>query len=159
MLIVEHDMGLIMRVSDVIHVLDRGKLIATGTPVEVQADPLVRKAYLGEEDEAEDEDETRRAPTATSVIPAAEPAPESARLVLMAPILELIDVHAAYGRIEVLRGVDLSVPRGAVVALLGAERRREDDAAEGDSAALLRGHLGRRPSRRRRTSATPPRTR
>src|SRR3954462_5332063 len=36
------------------------------------------------------------------------------------PILELIDVHAAYGRIEVLRGVDLSVPRGAVVALLGA---------------------------------------
>jgi branched-chain amino acid transport system ATP-binding protein len=36
------------------------------------------------------------------------------------PILELIDVHAAYGRIEVLRGVDLTVPRGAVVALLGA---------------------------------------
>jgi branched-chain amino acid transport system ATP-binding protein len=37
-----------------------------------------------------------------------------------APILELIDVHAAYGRIEVLRGVDLVVPRGAVMALLGA---------------------------------------
>jgi branched-chain amino acid transport system ATP-binding protein len=36
------------------------------------------------------------------------------------PILELIDVHAAYGRIEVLRGVDLTVPRGAVMALLGA---------------------------------------
>jgi branched-chain amino acid transport system ATP-binding protein len=36
-----------------------------------------------------------------------------------APILELIDVHAAYGRIAVLRGVDLMVPRGAVVALLG----------------------------------------
>jgi branched-chain amino acid transport system ATP-binding protein len=36
------------------------------------------------------------------------------------PILELIDVHAAYGRIEVLRGVDLVVPRGAVLALLGA---------------------------------------
>ena len=36
------------------------------------------------------------------------------------PILELVDVHAAYGRIEVLRGVDLVVPRGAVVALLGA---------------------------------------
>jgi branched-chain amino acid transport system ATP-binding protein len=35
------------------------------------------------------------------------------------PILELIDVRAAYGRIEVLRGVDLVVPRGAVVALLG----------------------------------------
>lgn len=36
------------------------------------------------------------------------------------PILELIGVRAAYGRIEVLRGVDLTVPRGAVVALLGA---------------------------------------
>jgi branched-chain amino acid transport system ATP-binding protein len=35
------------------------------------------------------------------------------------PILEVVDLHAAYGRIEVLRGVDLSVPRGAVMALLG----------------------------------------
>jgi branched-chain amino acid transport system ATP-binding protein len=36
-----------------------------------------------------------------------------------APILEVMDIHAAYGRIEVLRGVDLVVPRGTVVALLG----------------------------------------
>ncbi len=35
------------------------------------------------------------------------------------PILEVCDLHAAYGRIEVLRGVDLVVPKGAVVALLG----------------------------------------
>ena len=35
------------------------------------------------------------------------------------PILEVCDLHAAYGRIEVLRGVDLAVPKGAVVALLG----------------------------------------
>ncbi len=35
------------------------------------------------------------------------------------PILEVVDLHAAYGRIEVLRGVDLSVPKGAVMALLG----------------------------------------
>ena len=34
-------------------------------------------------------------------------------------ILEFLDLHAAYGRIEVLRGVDLTVPKGAVVALLG----------------------------------------
>ncbi len=34
-------------------------------------------------------------------------------------MLEVIDLHAAYGRIEVLRGVDLRVPKGAVVALLG----------------------------------------
>ena len=36
-----------------------------------------------------------------------------------APILELDAVHAAYGRIEVLRGVSLTIPRGSVVALLG----------------------------------------
>ena len=35
------------------------------------------------------------------------------------PILEVVDLHAAYGRIEVLRGVDLSIPKGAVLALLG----------------------------------------
>jgi branched-chain amino acid transport system ATP-binding protein len=35
------------------------------------------------------------------------------------PILEVMDLRAAYGRIEVLRGVDLTVPKGAVVALLG----------------------------------------
>lgn len=35
------------------------------------------------------------------------------------PILEIVDLHAAYGRIEVLRGVNLTVPKGAVMALLG----------------------------------------
>jgi branched-chain amino acid transport system ATP-binding protein len=35
------------------------------------------------------------------------------------PILEVLDLRAAYGRIEVLRGVDLAVPKGAVMALLG----------------------------------------
>ena len=70
-LIVEHDMGLIMRVSDVIHVLDRGKLIASGTPTEVQADPLVRKAYLGEEDGSESDDEPAGTDS-TLVMPAAD---------------------------------------------------------------------------------------
>jgi branched-chain amino acid transport system ATP-binding protein len=35
------------------------------------------------------------------------------------PILEVMDLHASYGRIEVLRGVNLLIPSGAVVALLG----------------------------------------
>ena len=38
---------------------------------------------------------------------------------MSAPALELIDIHAAYGRIEVLRGVNLVVPEGSVFALLG----------------------------------------
>ena len=44
---------------------------------------------------------------------------EAAAEALEEPILQLAGVRAAYGRIEVLHGVDLVVPRGKVVALLG----------------------------------------
>jgi branched-chain amino acid transport system ATP-binding protein len=47
-ILVEHDLGLIKRVSQRIYVLDAGKVIAVGAPDEVFSDPLVRKAYMGE---------------------------------------------------------------------------------------------------------------
>lgn len=47
-LLIEHHMSLVMDVSDYITVIDHGTKIGEGSPAEVSADPVVRKAYLGE---------------------------------------------------------------------------------------------------------------
>jgi branched-chain amino acid transport system ATP-binding protein len=106
-LLVEHDMSFVMGTCERIHVLDFGRIISVGTPTEVQGDDTVRAAYLGEGEEHE-----RTAPAAASrdgggTGPAGPPA------------LELSDVRAGYGTIEVLHGVSLTLPTGSVFALLG----------------------------------------
>ncbi|WP_017571063.1 ABC transporter ATP-binding protein [Nocardiopsis halotolerans] len=69
--LVEHHMDLVMRVCDHIVVLNFGRVISTGTPAQIQADPLVAQAYLGTSDDGAADP----APTAAPA-PAADSAPD-----------------------------------------------------------------------------------
>ena len=120
---VEHDMDLVMSVCDEIHVLDFGSIIASGPPSMIRNDPAVQLAYLGYSDTELAEGElgeldAHRHPRGRDD-PADPGGLGSRRWTMSIPILEVVDLHAAYGRIEVLRGVNLTVPKGAVMALLG----------------------------------------
>ena len=100
-LLVEHDMGIVMGISQQVVVLDAGTPIAAGTPAEVQQDPAVRKAYLGGDQR----------------VAARRTAQEGAAAL---PLLDVGRLEAGYGAEPVLKNIDLRVNAGELVAVLGA---------------------------------------
>jgi ABC-type branched-subunit amino acid transport system ATPase component len=64
LLVVEHDMPLIMSLSDRVYCLEAGKVIAVGRPEEVRNDPLVVASYLGTDERAIERSDARPRPVA-----------------------------------------------------------------------------------------------
>jgi branched-chain amino acid transport system ATP-binding protein len=100
-ILVEHDMALVMGLSDHVVVLDAGRPIAAGTPESVRQERKVRDAYLGAGE--------------VTMRPRAAPLPAQPARVLAAEAL-----RAGYGGLPVLDGISFEVAEGELVTLLGA---------------------------------------
>jgi len=100
-ILVEHDMDLVMGVSNYVVVLDAGAKIAEGAPAQVVAEPAVLEAYLGAGEQI-DRGRDRALPAGES------------------PLLTVRALSAGYGAATIVRDAVLEIAKGELVAVLGA---------------------------------------